>query len=59
MTSSIIHANMNCSLFITSSLGIFILSNTEFSGIFLMMWVVMMISVEDTNSLLKVFLLQI
>lgn len=32
-----------------------VLSNTEFSGIFLMMWVVMMINAKDTNSLLKVF----
>lgn len=33
-----------------------VLSDTEFSGIFLKVWVVMMINAKDTNSILKVFL---
>lgn len=33
-----------------------VLSDTEFSGILLKVWAVMMINAKDTNSLLKVFL---
>lgn len=32
-----------------------VLYNTDFSGILLMIWVVMMINAKDTNSLLKFF----
>lgn len=33
-----------------------VLSDTEFSGIFFKVWVVMMINAKDTNSILQVFL---